>query len=103
MPTCSFCKKNYSFPRGLTIFTIDGRRLYYCSSKCKRNFELKRDPKKVNWIKREKKVKKSSSNEEKIETNVNVKKEVKDEVKKEKIESNNKKSEENKKDSKKED
>lgn len=59
MTVCSFCKKNYKDPRGLTIFTFDGRALNFCSSKCRRNFSLKRDPKKVNWVKREKKVKKS--------------------------------------------
>ena len=58
MPTCSFCKKNYQEPRGLTVFTFDGKAVNYCSSKCRRNLALKRDPKKVNWVKREKKVKK---------------------------------------------
>jgi len=57
MPTCSFCKKNYQEPRGLTVFTFDGRSINYCSSKCRRNMALKRDPKKVNWVKREKKKK----------------------------------------------
>ena len=57
MPTCSFCKKHYDEPRGLTVFTFDGRAINYCSSKCKRNMALKRDPKKVNWVKREKKKK----------------------------------------------
>lgn len=73
MPTCSFCKKNYEFPRGLTVFTFDGRSVYFCSSKCKRNSDLKRDPKKVNWIKRKrkegKKIKKvKEKNKEKEET-----------------------------------
>jgi large subunit ribosomal protein L24e len=54
MPICSFCKKNYKFPRGLTIFTFDGRALHYCSSKCRKNLNLKRDPRKVNWVKRNK-------------------------------------------------
>ena len=57
MPICSFCKKNYQEPRGLTVFTFDGRAINYCSSKCRRNMALKRDPKKVNWVKREKKKK----------------------------------------------
>ena len=58
MPTCSFCKKNYENPRGLTVFTFDGRSVFYCSSKCRRNADLKRDPRKVNWVKKEKKDKK---------------------------------------------
>ena len=57
MPTCSFCKKNYNIPRGLTVFQLDGTALYFCSSKCRRNFKLKRDPKKTNWVKRTVKIK----------------------------------------------
>jgi len=54
MPKCSFCKQLYGLPRGLTLILNDGRILYFCSSKCKRNHELKRDPKKVKWIKKRK-------------------------------------------------
>ena len=56
MPRCSFCKEEYGFPRGMTVVQIDGVLLYFCSSKCRRNHNLKRDPKKTNWVKREKKV-----------------------------------------------
>ena len=64
MSVCSFCKKTYQVPRGLTVFTFDGRTIYYCSSKCrKNNLKLKRDPKKVNWIRKKVVLKKS----EKIE------------------------------------
>ena len=67
MPTCSFCKKNYESPRGLSVFLNDGKTTYFCSSKCKRNMNLKRDPRKVNWVKREKKEKgKKQVSEEKI-------------------------------------
>ncbi len=55
MPTCTFCKKIFEAPRGLTIFTIDGKSIYYCSKKCRRNAALKRDPKKLKWIKSKKK------------------------------------------------
>ncbi len=67
MPTCSFCKKHYKEPRGLTLFTFDGKTIHFCSSKCRRNLNLKRDPKKVNWIKREKKKTKKELREDKIE------------------------------------
>ena len=66
MPTCSFCKKHYNFPRGLTVFLFDGKALHFCSSKCKRNLALKRDPKKVNWVKRKKKGKKAELKAEKL-------------------------------------
>jgi len=74
MPTCSFCKKSYKEPRGLTVFTFDGRSIHFCSSKCRRNLDLKRDPKKVNWIRKEKKI------VEKIETPKKVKVEKKTEA-----------------------
>jgi len=51
MPVCSFCKRRFKEPRGLTVFTFDGRSIHYCSSKCRKNMEnLKRDPKKTNWV-----------------------------------------------------
>ncbi len=65
MPTCSFCKKNFEAPRGLTVFTFEGKTIHFCSTKCRRNMDLKRDPKKVNWVKRVKKEK--GGNVEKIE------------------------------------
>lgn len=52
MPTCSFCKKRYKEPRGLTIFTFDGKSIHYCSSKCRRNTKLGRDGRKVNWVRK---------------------------------------------------
>jgi len=67
MPTCSFCKRHYEFPRGLTIFQLDGKTIHYCSSKCRRNHALKRDPRKVNWVKRDKEGSKSEKVAEKIE------------------------------------
>lgn len=55
MPRCSFCKKNYEFPKGLSLILNDGNILYFCSSKCRRNqLHLKRDSKKVNWVRKQK-------------------------------------------------
>ncbi len=51
MPVCSFCRKRFKEPRGLTVFTFDGKSIFYCSGKCRKNIEhLHRDPKKVNWV-----------------------------------------------------
>jgi len=61
MPTCSFCKKHYKLPEGLTIFLLDGKSLHFCSSKCRRNYGLRRDPRKVNWVKKKKKEEASES------------------------------------------
>lgn len=51
MPVCTFCRKRYKEPRGLTVFTFDGRSIFYCSGKCRKNAEhLHRDPKKTKWV-----------------------------------------------------
>ena len=50
MPRCSFCKQMYEFPRGLTVIQNDGSLMYFCSSKCRKNNKLKRDPKKTKWV-----------------------------------------------------
>jgi large subunit ribosomal protein L24e len=53
MPRCSFCKQNYEFPQGLTMVLNDGNILYFCSGKCRKNqLKLKRDNKKVNWVRK---------------------------------------------------
>ena len=53
MPKCSYCGKVYEPPRGLTLVLKDGTIKYLCSSKCRKNREMKR--RKVRWIKRGKK------------------------------------------------
>jgi large subunit ribosomal protein L24e len=52
MPTCSFCKNNYEFPKGTTVVQKDGSVKYYCSSKCRKNLEMGRLSKKVKWIRK---------------------------------------------------
>ena len=58
MPECSFCKKHYEIPRGLAFVLESGEILYFCSSKCQKNHKLGRIGKKVNWVRKKKKVKK---------------------------------------------
>lgn len=48
MPKCSFCKKQYEIPRGLTIVMNDGSIKYFCSSKCRKNMTMGRETTK--WI-----------------------------------------------------
>ncbi len=75
MPACSFCKKNYEWPRGLTLALNDGKLLYFCSGKCRKNLlRLKRDNKKVNWVVR---TKKENIPEEKQKSGEDLKKEEK--------------------------
>ena len=58
MPECSFCKKSYEIPRGMTFVLLNGEVLYFCSSKCQKNNKLGRIGKKTTWVKKEKKLKK---------------------------------------------
>jgi large subunit ribosomal protein L24e len=82
MPVCSFCKKQYKEPRGLTVFAFDGKTIYFCSSKCRRNAALKRDPRKTNWVKREKKTSKTQKQIEKKQEIIDKIEEEKKEIEK---------------------
>ena len=52
MPTCSFCKGDYNFPKGISVVQKSGDVRYYCSSKCRKNSEMGRDNRKVKWIRK---------------------------------------------------
>lgn len=52
MPVCWFCKKNYEFPRGITVVQRDGSVRYFCSSKCRKNSEMGRNNRKVDWVRK---------------------------------------------------
>ena len=56
MPKCSYCGKEYGFPKGITLVMKDGSVKYLCSSKCRKNMLMKR--RKVRWISKKKKVEK---------------------------------------------
>jgi len=48
MPKCSYCGQTYEFPKGLTVVeSISGKIRYFCSSKCRKNYEMGR--KKRKW------------------------------------------------------
>lgn len=69
MPVCSFCKRRFKEPRGLTVFTFDGRSVYYCSGKCRKNMEhLRRDPKKIKWVEKREGFLEQPGNGEAVET-----------------------------------
>ena len=54
MPKCTFCSKQYEIPKGTTVVdSTSGHINYYCSSKCRKNAEMKR--KKRKWTKPKKK------------------------------------------------
>ncbi|PIN88784.1 50S ribosomal protein L24 [Candidatus Pacearchaeota archaeon CG10_big_fil_rev_8_21_14_0_10_35_13] len=49
MPRCTFCGKDYEIPRGLTEVDVFGKVRHYCSSKCRKNLRLGRDPRRTKW------------------------------------------------------
>ncbi len=55
MPKCVYCGKDYDTHRGLTLIMKDGVINYLCSSKCRKNMVMKR--RKVEWIRKAKKLK----------------------------------------------
>lgn len=55
---CSFCTEDIEPGRGKMVVKGDGKLLYFCSKKCEKNMiKLKRNPKKVKWVTKKKKVK----------------------------------------------
>ena len=49
MPKCSFCGKNIPEGRGRMFVRISGQVLNFCSSKCKNNWKMRREGKKLKW------------------------------------------------------
>ncbi len=54
---CSFCGKRMIPGTGTMLVRRDGTLLYFCSSKCERNFNLGRKPHRVRWTERYRKEK----------------------------------------------
>lgn len=48
MHKCSYCKREYSPHQGVTLVLNSGTIVYLCSSKCRKNYYMKR--RKVRWI-----------------------------------------------------
>jgi large subunit ribosomal protein L24e len=46
---CSFCKKSILPGTGKMFVKNSGEIVYFCSSKCEKNYLMKRDPKKLKW------------------------------------------------------
>lgn len=55
---CSFCDDAIPQGKGKMFVKNDGRIFQFCSSKCQKNFRLKRDGKKMKWTKTYEKFKK---------------------------------------------
>ncbi|TES84050.1 MAG: 50S ribosomal protein L24e [Hadesarchaea archaeon] len=52
---CSFCGGRVEPGTGLMFVRRDGSVLFFCSSKCERNFKLNRKPHRVKWTERSRK------------------------------------------------
>ena len=48
---CSYCGKPIEPGTGLMYVLNDGTIMWFCSSKCFKNYKLGRDPKKLPWSK----------------------------------------------------
>ncbi|TLX82860.1 MAG: 50S ribosomal protein L24 [Thaumarchaeota archaeon] len=49
---CSFCGKHIRANEGLMLIKNDGSIQWTCSSKCKKNVRLRRDPRKFKWTRK---------------------------------------------------
>jgi len=53
---CNFCKNEIEKGTGKMFVKADGKIFYFCSRRCEKNMlKLKRDPTKVNWVRKAKK------------------------------------------------
>ena len=52
---CSYCKYEIEEGRGSILARKDGKVHRFCSNKCRKNHLLKRDPRKLNWVIKERK------------------------------------------------
>jgi large subunit ribosomal protein L24e len=49
MPKCTFCGGKTPEARGKMFVRNDGKVLYFCNSKCQKNWKLRRVGKNVRW------------------------------------------------------
>ena len=52
MPLCSFCGEEIKKGTGMMYVKKDGTVNYYCSSKCFKNSQLKREGRRKRWTKK---------------------------------------------------
>jgi len=53
MAVCSFCNKKFEH-KGKALILNSGKILYFCSSKCEKNYNLKRKGREMRWTKKQK-------------------------------------------------
>ncbi|MEM4717268.1 MAG: 50S ribosomal protein L24e [Desulfurococcaceae archaeon] len=52
LATCSFCGNQIEQGTGLMYVLGDGSILWFCSGKCFRSYQFKRDPRKLKWTRK---------------------------------------------------
>ncbi|MEM2932836.1 MAG: 50S ribosomal protein L24e [Candidatus Pacearchaeota archaeon] len=55
MSRCIFCNTEIRKGRGLMLVKNDGKVLWFCSGKCRKNFNMGRDPRKLKWTRKKEK------------------------------------------------
>ncbi|MEM3412136.1 MAG: 50S ribosomal protein L24e [archaeon] len=53
---CSFCNSKIEKDRGKMFVLRTGEIFYFCSSKCEKNWKKGRNPRKLKWVTKKKKV-----------------------------------------------
>lgn len=54
MVKCSFCGEGIKKGTGKIFVETSGSLRYFCSSKCQKNYDMKRKPAKVRWVAKKK-------------------------------------------------
>ena len=52
MAKCTFCRKDSELGKGMHYVTDEGKVYYFCSKKCRKNFELGRKARKIKWARK---------------------------------------------------
>lgn len=55
MAKCSFCGRELEKGTGKMLIRNDAKIIHYCSSKCEKNTNLGRLPRKTSWVRKKKK------------------------------------------------
>jgi len=53
---CNFCGEKIPKGRGIMFVKRDGTILYFCSSKCEKSYFMGRNPRKVKWVRKRRKL-----------------------------------------------
>lgn len=52
MTKCAFCACDHEIGRGMFMVTDEGKVFYFCSSKCRKNWNLGRKARKFKWARK---------------------------------------------------